>query len=222
MDNDIREPMLLSVNDATNEINGLNDEARSAKVRTNTQARGASGIKPFRVLFFCASPEGMDRVRVDKEHNAIQKQIRRSKWIEMKTVFAARKEELQEMLYEFNPHMIHFSGHSQNGQLALEEGVLNICPIIEAHCQKQRSSLRGIVLNVCNSEDLAAMPSPGFTICTTGSIDDEVAIIFAEKFYLAFANDDCLVDAFSTACAGIEAEGGTASIMRMCPQNACW
>ena len=136
----------------------------------------------------------------------------------MKAVFAARKEELQEMLYDFDPHMIHFSGHCEIGQLILEDSTFNVCPVIEAQCQKQRSSLQGIILNACNSDDLVtAVPSLGFTICTTGEIDDDMAITFAEKFYHAIANDDCLLDAFSTAGAGLEAEGQTASIVRLCP-----
>jgi hypothetical protein len=185
--------------------------------RATAKAFVPSAFKPFRVLFFCASPEleHLGRARVDKEHNAIQKQIRQSKWIVMKAVFAARKEELQEMLYDFDPHMIHFSGHCEIGQLILEDSTFNVCPVIEAQCQKQRSSLQGSILNACNSDDLVtAVPSLGFTICTTGEIGDDMAITFAEKLYLAIALT-------TTACSTLSVPPVLGLKLRARPRLSC-
>jgi hypothetical protein len=97
-----------------------------------------------------------------------------------------------------------------------EEGSFDVCPIIEDWCKRSKSSLCGIFINACHSEELVSkLPSLQYAICTTAEITDNAAIVFAEKFYLAIGSKETLQDAYRLSRASLEAEKEDPSIIKL-------
>jgi SNF2 family DNA or RNA helicase len=149
----------------------------------------------IRILFLSASPLDENPLRVDQEYRDIQEQLKKAKLrdkFELEHRPAARKKDIVEAILDFEPHIIHFSGHGdQTGKLCFEneEGETEevspkLLSEIFALCDDHLSC---VLLNACYSrrQAEAIVKYIPFVIGMRGSIDDESAIAFSTGFYRA-------------------------------------
>ncbi|WP_437567682.1 CHAT domain-containing protein [Sorangium sp. So ce542] len=171
---------------------------------------------PIKLLYLASNPTSMDQLDLSREARRIAGRLRGGKprrinEIEIVPRWAVRRSELQQLLLEEEPHVLHFSGHgSGRARLLFEDDGGNIAPL-EA---KAFVSLIGIlkyrlqlvVLNACDTEPLAAA-LVRHVPCAVGmrqAIGDEAAATFAEAFYEALSFGKPIGAAFRLARIALE------------------
>lgn len=162
--------------------------------------------KRIKVLFLSANPTPTSRLKLDEEIRAITEKIRASAHrdlIEIISVWAARPDDLLQVLNEHQPHIMHFSGHgSKSEEIILNDNNGKPKPVSKKALVNLFRVLKGnvqvVLLNACYSKAQAegiieVIP------CTIGmrrSIGDNAAITFAASFYRAIGFGRSVQEAF--------------------------
>lgn len=160
----------------------------------------------IRILFVAANPADMTQSNLEEEIRLIKKKIRASEHrdaLDVRSEWAVRPDDLQQYLLEFEPHVVHFSGHgSPTKELNFldENGNSKPAPIplIGKLFKVLKKSLRLVVLNACFSK-AQAREIVKHIDCAIGSrltIDDDAAIAFAASFYRGIGFGKSIQDAF--------------------------
>jgi hypothetical protein len=141
-----------------------------------------------KILYLSSSPSNLDKLKVDEEFRAIYENINRNLF-EIQSVSKTKISDIQAVIYESQPDIIHFSGHSSSEDIFLETdqsrsaGVLKSSFIRIFQNLKKRPEI--IFLNACrtydNLEDLSYIID--FVIATDRKVSDSTAIKFAGNFY---------------------------------------
>jgi hypothetical protein len=167
---------------------------------------------PVRLLFLGASPLGHARVRWDVEVRSLKDKLSRRaaiRKIKLRVGHAATRNELVSGLLQFEPHILHFSGHGESGRIILEtddgrpyevtcEGLVDLLVPF-------RNNLRVIVLNACyTGQEVEILRSNGFAVIAAArAIFDEMAIEFSMRFYESLSVGRSLRDSFEVACGAL-------------------
>jgi CHAT domain-containing protein/TIR domain-containing protein len=190
------------------------------------------GAPRIRVLFVAANPglqpEGRDLgsagagrgrytvLDLEREASRLERSLResgRGSSFDLKTAWAVRATELASKLREFQPHIVHFSGHGEpEGIVLLDDDDRPLAVPIKAlsrhfallrdtENERLRVDVRLALLNACwtaeQARDLAASVSA--TIGMRQPIEDETAISFAAAFYRHLAEGETIRRAFEFA-----------------------
>lgn len=120
---------------------------------------------PFKkVLFLAANPEGTVQLRLHKEMREIETKLKQSKQggrLFLKQRGAVRKEDLKELLLDFKPHIVHFSGHGQSAHLSQKTSHIS-----QANSENSESSElvhRDFIAIPANSTDEKAVPEINYS-----------------------------------------------------------
>lgn len=180
----------------------------------------ATAPEEITVLFIAASPEDQAPLRLDQEVAEIQRRLRMADHrdsIEFAWRPAARTIELMQYLNEHKPHVVQFSGHSDQHGLAFEDAD----GLTKALDSAQLSSLltvasdriRLAIFNSCESSAHAeaACDFIDAAIGMEQSVGDTSAKIFAAQFYNSLGFGHSLQKAFDQARAQLEIETGGVS-----------
>lgn len=160
----------------------------------------------IKVLLLVANPVNTGTLRLGEETREIVEKIQGGSHREAFEVihhFALRPRDLQHVLLQHKPHIVHFSGH---GSLA-EELVLEDDAGKSQQVDKQaiadlfrllKDNVRIVLLNACFSkaQALALKDTIDFTVGTNDAIGDRAAIAFAAAFYRALAFGRSVREAF--------------------------
>lgn len=174
---------------------------------------GVSECRP-RVLYIGASPSNRSKLALDEEVRAISRSLRlsgASRQLEIHSAWAVRLSELQELLYEDRPLILHFGGHgSESGDLLLLDPEGRARPVTPRALELALTG-RGIrlaVLNACfsDSQAVAIRRSVDFVITMSGAVEDAAAIAFSKGFYLGLAAGGSVASALDAGRAGIALE----------------
>ncbi|OUZ07230.1 hypothetical protein BHE97_17110 [Aeromicrobium sp. PE09-221] len=172
----------------------------------------------LRVLILGASAEG--DLRLGREQKriraAVESALHRDQ-IELDVRPAATTADLLEGLAKFRPHVVHFSGHSNENLIVFEddhdghhEGVIVTAKTFAKAIDATDDPPVLVLLNSCNSaaqiDDLVAQVVP-FAIGMAGTIDDSDAISYAAQFYATIANGQSIRSAHLSAQVALEAAG---------------
>lgn len=130
---------------------------------------------------------------------------------------AATTADLLKGLTEFRPHVIHFSGHSDESFIVFEQDTdhpndgINIPADVFARAIGSVDTPPGlVVLNSCSSADQAYGLIEGivpFAIGMADEIEDHAAIGYAARFYGAIADGQSIAGAHNVARVALELEG---------------
>lgn len=166
------------------------------------------------VLLVSASPESQTRLRVDSEFRRIIERIRGSRYrdrLRLVQLQAACFDDLRTALMEYEPHILHFSGHGEsNGSLVFEQRFDGSNVVSKKSFLRLLKALAGnlrlVVLNACHSQIIAAEIPPTIDLAmgVANSITDSAAIDFAVAFYEALAFNKSVQTAFDAATAGLD------------------
>jgi hypothetical protein len=199
--------ILASIQAYTLELEDLVGSGGSAS--TGTSARR-------RVLFLAAAPIDEVRLRTDKEAREIEEKVALAKHgslIELRTVFAARVPDLTRAVVNFEPHVVHFSGHgASDGHLQLEGDDGGSHPVAAdalAHLFGAARSVECVVLNACYSDVQARAISAhvGFVIGMSKAFSDQAALHYTVGFYQALGAGRPYDDAHDLAIAQLRLQG---------------
>lgn len=160
----------------------------------------------IKILFLAANPMGMNQLKLDKEAREISSKIRAAEHrdsIEFVTRWAVRPDDLQQILLETQPHVLHFSGHGIEDEAILlvddNDRPSEVSKeVLQRLLSVLKDNLQVVVLNACYSRHQAKAITDCID-CAVGmnkAIGDEAAIAFAGSFYRALGFGRALQEAF--------------------------
>lgn len=169
------------------------------------------------VLFLASNPIDQQKLRLDEEARAITEMIRKSEHrdsVEFKTCWAVRPMDVLQALNEYEPAVVHFSGHgSSRDEIVFQdnEGETKLVSK-DAIVQTMMASSDGIRLvffNTCYSRNQAeaVVEHVEATVGMNTTIGDKAARIFASQFYSAVGFGLSVKKAFEQAKALLMMEG---------------
>lgn len=182
-----------------------------------TRGPGPRQDKVPRILFLSAQPEKMGmrplaRLDVDREIRQIQDALYR-KPFELHTRSAVRARELSRLLLEYDPDILHFSGHGYDGAILVEREDGTDWLLEGRHLAELfgifKNRLRCVVLNACYSglqaDSIAHVV--GAAVAREEAVPDQAAIVFAEHFYEGLGFGRTVRESFELGCWQVKAQG---------------
>lgn len=165
-----------------------------------------------RVLAIFASPDGEQRLSLERERKQIERELGPATEVELRCVGAASLDDIHRELlddtegYELAHLACH---HDPEGCLMLEDTqgrgqVVRVQAVAEL---LRRHGVRSVVLNACHG----ARSAPHFgefdeLVAMDGVIDDEAALAFSRFFYRAFARGKSMSESFEDGRLGALAQ----------------
>ena len=203
-------------------------EARAEQAHSvaQTAARKIPAPKPekLRVLMLGADSEGAEEgqsgLRIGREQQRIAKAVRMALHrdsIELDPRPAATPDDVLDGITRFRPHVVHFSGHSNEDILAFEQdddspnsGVMVAGDVFARAMRATDDPPVLVVLNSCNSAshlDAIVDQVAPFAIGMTDEIGDRDAIAYAAQFYASIANGQSIGAAHRAGVVVLEMSG---------------
>ena len=166
-------------------------------------------MHPIKILILTANPSNTDRLQLPQEIREIETEIERSRFRDQFEIInkgAVRVDDLHRALQQYQPAIVHFSGHGAGEKgLVLEDnsGQMKLVPndaLVELFRQ-YRNTVKCVFLNACYSETqaVAIYQQIDCIIGMNRSIGDKTATHFAPKFYATLAQGYSFQDAFDSA-----------------------
>jgi CHAT domain/Translocon-associated protein beta (TRAPB) len=190
-----------------------------------TSASGANGTNRTNrvVLYLTASPKDPDgklpALRTDLEMREVQERLQLSRQRDatlLQARLAVRLKDVNQALEDYDPQVVHFSGHGdQEGNLLLEDNAGGLAPMTPEGLARlfgvYRSTIKCVIVNACYSERLAEAMADNIThvVGMRSPIGDKAAIAFSEGFYLGLFNGRPVPDAFELGLAHIQGPKAT-------------
>lgn len=196
--------------------------------------RSASGDR-IKVLFLAANPSSTSKLGLDTEARELQERIDRGhRLIDLQTEWAVRPKDLQRLLLQHRPQIVHFSGHGTgpgesqdaadrsiarpsslagSAELVFESENRTAAPVsreaLAALFKVHREYVQCVLLNACYSQlqvDGIAQ-SINFVIGMAEPVKDRTAILFAAGFYQALSFGCEIPDAFEQGRVEVQLHG---------------
>jgi len=169
-----------------------------------------------RILILSANPKGTNQVRLDEEVREIEEGLKLSllrEKFEIISKWAVRPKDLRRALLDYQPQIVHFSGHGtgDNG-LVLENDSGKIQLVTTQALARLfklfKDKIECLVLNACYSEEQAKAIHQhiDYVVGMRKAIGDRAAIKFAVGFYDALGAGRTIEDAFEFGCTSIDLE----------------
>lgn len=163
------------------------------------------------ILIVSADPLDTERLRIDQESRDIVAALQQARFgsqFVVETKLAVRLSDLQALLLQYDPTILHFSGHgTATGQIVLEDQAGNAAAVPPDALRRLFSALAGglrcVVLNSCFSEAQADSIAEcvDCVVAMAADVPDTAAIDFAVAFYRALAFGKDAAAAFQLGCA---------------------
>lgn len=160
--------------------------------------------EPIKVFLIGASPRETEHIRPEMEVRAIRYAGESGKHLELKECLGAQADDLHQ-IPGFKPDILHFACHGENGYLLLQDDQSFPNPVwphdvaewLRHHVSKGRLRLSGIVLSVCNGEQIAKAfePVADIVIAHKQLLDENCAFAFTTAFYTELIDTPDLRDA---------------------------
>lgn len=148
--------------------------------------------KEITVLFMAFNPAEQSPLRLDQEARDIEEKIKLSKHrdsVKFKTKWAVRAADILQAINDYNPEIIHFSGHGNEDGLALEKTdgsthFVHVDAITQA-IQTTSDNIKLIFFNTCHSHTQAEAVTEYIDVAIgmNDTISDEAAKVFSAQFY---------------------------------------
>jgi hypothetical protein len=165
-------------------------------------------------LIVYSSPGSLSRLRIDKEHNAIDQVLAKRNLppTVVKRIHAATIMDVGAALLEQDYELVLFSCHGAADGLCLEPGPGHA--FISWHLLSQTllsaaPSLSVVILNACHSDtaEESLRSTAPFLIMMDGTADDAAAVTFSQHFFEEFYRSTSVDQAFRQAIWALEATG---------------
>ncbi|MEL6162485.1 MAG: CHAT domain-containing protein [Cyanobacteria bacterium J06628_3] len=171
----------------------------------------------MKILFLAANPTDVSLLRLGQELRDIKQQLRTAKQpgkYQLEQRESVRVGDITQAIFDFEPQIIHFSGHGTNrGELCFENEIGQNQPVESEALAAMFGLLVGkvncVLLNACHSEVQAraiAKHIP-YVIGMNDSVGDKAAIAFAVGFYKALFANSGIKKAYEFGCVEIHLQG---------------
>ena len=158
------------------------------------------------ILFLAASPQDLPGLRSDLEMREIREQLQLGKLrsrFRLESAVAARLRDIGQALADYDPRIVHFSGHgSRDGSLHVEDGEgygrpaapEGLAGLFRLHAK----TIDCVIVNACHSLRLAEAMTHyiDYVIATRTTLLDTTAIHFSMGFYQGLAYGAPVPEAF--------------------------
>jgi hypothetical protein len=177
------------------------------------------------ILYLTASPKYLDPdlelppLRTDLEMRKVRERLQLSRErgrYRIEPCPASRQVDISQALLDFEPEIVHFSGHGdKDGNLLLENDSGNVVRTgpegIARLFRLHRSTIKCVIVNACYSERLAQALSQyiDHVVGMRWQIGDEAAIQFSVDFYMGIFNGQSVPAAFERGLAAIQGPEAT-------------
>jgi molecular chaperone DnaK len=169
-----------------------------------------------RILFLAANPTDTTRLRLDEESRAIDQALRQAEFrdrFDLRSHFAVRVGDIQQLLLRHKPDIVHFCGHGgRTSEISLEDSSGRSHPVsvraLSTLFSVLKDNIKCVVLNACYSERQAQAIAQHID-CVIGmseTIGDKAATSFAAAFYQALGFGRDAKTAFDLGCVQVELE----------------
>lgn len=177
----------------------------------------ALGVKT--ILYLTASPRGMDPLRSDLEMRKVQEKLqlgRERDSYRLEYRGASRLDDVSQALYDYEPRVVHFSGHGDEaGGLYVEDEIGRSSRInpdgLARMFGQHRDTIDCVIVNACHSAKLAETVTHyiDHAIGMRWAIGDAAAIQFSVGFYQAMFAGRSVPEAFERGCTMVESNSAT-------------
>jgi len=169
-----------------------------------------------KILIFAANPKNTHKLRLDEEVREIQEELRRARnreRFEVISSWAVRAKDLRRALLDYEPQIVHFSGHGEGANgLALEDE-LGQTQLVKAESLARlfklfADQIECVVLNACFSKT-QAIAIHEHIACVIGmsqAIGDDASVRFSSGFYGALGAGRTYQTAYHFGCSAIDLE----------------
>jgi len=209
-----------------NQIKGLSEEEIKALIANNSQqirklenvvTTVLEGNERRGILLLSANPANTTKLRLDEEMREIKEGLKRAKQREQFVIYTAqavRYRDIHRAILDYEPQIIHFSGHGYGEDgLVFEDETGNI-KLIDAEALGELFELFSdqvecVVLNACYSQVQATAIAQhiNYVIGMNQEIPDKAAIEFAIGFYDALGAGKSVEFAHKLGCNLIKRAG---------------
>jgi hypothetical protein len=190
-------------------------KVRSPPAETAWTAPRDAGVERDTVLFLAASPTDMCLLRSDLEMRGIREELQLGKFRErfrLESAVAARLKDIGQALAQYDPRIVHFSGHGgRDGSLYVESEYGSSVPAAPEGLARlfrlHAKTVDCVIVNACYSLRLAEAMRRDFdyVIAMQTKIVDDAAINFSIGFYQGLANGDPVPLAFERGASFVQA-----------------
>jgi hypothetical protein len=169
-----------------------------------------------KLLVLFANPSDSHRIRCDVEMRAISSALsagQRSGNIEIVSEWAVRASELDQILYQHRPDMLHIACSTSGNDLLFEDNSGRSQPLtpegVRAFIRPITNALQCIIFSACNTEGIAESLACDVecSIGIPGIISDEATISFTSGFYTAIGNESDYLSAYNSAVVKMQING---------------
>ncbi len=171
----------------------------------------------IKILFMAANPTDSSRLQLGVEVREIEEKIEfgtKRGSFQVIQKHAVRTSDLQRILLDTKPHIVHFSGHGNPTEEIVLEDKQGKSKAVSKETLVQlfkilKDNVRVVVLNACFSKSQAEALQEviDYTIGMNKEVGDKMAINFASAFYQALAFDRTVPEAFELAKLEVDLEG---------------
>lgn len=177
----------------------------------------SSDTEAKKILILAANPKGTSPLRLDQEVRDIEEGLHRARQRDRFILiqkWAVRPDDLRRAMLDYEPQIVHFSGHGAGEQgLALENDSGKL-QLVSAEALRRLFKLFAgkvecVLLNACYSETQAEAISQhvNYVIGMNQAIGDKAAIDFARGFYDALGAGRSYEDAYEFGRNAIDLDG---------------
>lgn len=170
-----------------------------------------------KILLMSANPLGTSRLRLDEEMREIKEGLKRSKQRDrylINTAQAVKYRDIHRAILDYEPQIIHFSGHGAGEEGLIFESETGQARLIDAAALAQLFQLFSeqvecVVLNACYSEYQAKEIAQhiNYVVGMSNTIQDRAALEFAVGFYDALGAGRGYKFAYDLGCSLIKIAG---------------
>lgn len=183
----------------------------SGLVMSSTSAR-----KKRTILFLATNPKNSAKLRLDEEFRDVGEALKSSKnrsRFDLKPQWATRHRDVRRAMLEFEPQIVHFSGHGTGEPGLLIEDETGQAKLLTSDALvglfEDAAQVECVLLNACYSEvqaDAIAQHVP-YVIGMNQDVGDKAALEFAVGFYDALGAGLSIERAYKEGCKGIRMAG---------------
>jgi GTPase SAR1 family protein len=207
-----------NVNPAGNNIGTQNNNlSQNPALEVSQPNKTSSATKPMKtILLLAANPKNTNPLRLQEEERDIKERLRLAGYgtEPIKSAVAVRPRDIQQSILDFDPQIIHFSGHGGDEAGLVFEDIDGNPKLISGEALADlfalfSDRLECVVLNACYSETQAHAMSQhiNYVIGMDRKIGDRAAIEFAVGFYTALGANKPYDFAFKLGCNAIRLAG---------------
>ena len=184
---------------------------------SSLSSRHISSDNLIKILFLAADPSNASRLRLGQELRDIREKLQLAKFRDrfvLEQRFSVRPGDISQAILDFEPQVVHFSGHGKNtGELCVEDNsgmIQSIQPsALAALFELVADQVNCVVLNACYSETQAEAIAKHveFVVGMNQAIGDNAAIAFSVGFYKALAANRPVEKAYEFGRVEIQLQG---------------